>query len=332
LTEFDSNSLQRALAEGDGSPHPDADVLTAYAEGTLLPRERETVFSHLACCTVCRNVVSVADVSAEASREEKPFLVAHRARPAWRVVIPSLAAAAAIAVVSTVAVRHALKPPPIENPTMATTNSMEEKATAPIQSAPQHPVEKKQLARKTAPVSPALAPMAESAPATARAGSESYEASNAESRRSASAGRAPEQQRMMPQGASQMSALANTARSRALANAAMISVPRAHWRINEEGQPERAFIEGQWQPVPPSDSARMRVLSESAGEVWVGGEKSEVFRSFDNGTSWRLVSLPEKNGTAHTIAHIRFDSAHEVTIEATDGTTWTTTDGGESWR
>jgi photosystem II stability/assembly factor-like uncharacterized protein len=139
-----------------------------------------------------------------------------------------------------------------------------------------------------------------------------------------------EQEGMMAQAAPPMSALAHSSRSRALASAAMISVPRARWRINDQGQPERAFIEGQWQPVPPSDSARMRVVSESAGEVWVGGEKSQVFRSFDNGTSWRLVSLPEKNGTAHAIAHIQFDSAHEVTIEATDGTKWTTTDGGES--
>ena len=127
-------------------------------------------------------------------------------------------------------------------------------------------------------------------------------------------------------------AFANAVTARALASAQEASAARAHWRINEQGQPERAFGDGQWRPVLPGQSARMKVLAVFGGEVWVGGEESEVMRSFDNGVSWRMVSLPEKNGREHTIAHIRFDSAQEVAIEAADGTTWTTSDGGESWK
>jgi len=126
-------------------------------------------------------------------------------------------------------------------------------------------------------------------------------------------------------------AFANTTTSRTLARSPADSVARPHWRINQEGQPERAFGQGTWRPVLPNDSARMEVLAVFGGQVWVGGEKSEVFRSFDDGTGWRLVPLPEKQGSAHTIAHIRFESAQEITIEASDETTWTTADGGESW-
>jgi Photosynthesis system II assembly factor YCF48/Putative zinc-finger len=46
------------MAEPGG--HPDADLLTAFAERTLLPRERDAVLQHLAACVDCREAVSLA--------------------------------------------------------------------------------------------------------------------------------------------------------------------------------------------------------------------------------------------------------------------------------
>jgi len=40
--------------------HPDADLLTAFAEHSLTPREQEQVLGHLAVCAPCREVVAVA--------------------------------------------------------------------------------------------------------------------------------------------------------------------------------------------------------------------------------------------------------------------------------
>src|SRR3954467_5049252 len=40
--------------------HPDADLLTAFAEHLLAGSERERVLLHLAACTNCREVVSLA--------------------------------------------------------------------------------------------------------------------------------------------------------------------------------------------------------------------------------------------------------------------------------
>src|SRR4051794_7125203 len=42
-----------------GAHHPDADLLTAFAEQSLTKRERESVLSHLATCPTCREVVSL---------------------------------------------------------------------------------------------------------------------------------------------------------------------------------------------------------------------------------------------------------------------------------
>jgi hypothetical protein len=49
--------LRVAVAE---SRHPDADVLTAFAEKSLAERERGTVLDHLAQCRDCRDVVALA--------------------------------------------------------------------------------------------------------------------------------------------------------------------------------------------------------------------------------------------------------------------------------
>jgi hypothetical protein len=134
------------------------------------------------------------------------------------------------------------------------------------------------------------------------------------------------------QGPAPAAALSNTVTSAALASAPAGSIARPHWRINEQGQPERSFGNGPWEPVLPNQSARMRVVSIFLGEVWMGGENSTVMRTFDNGTTWRVVSLPEKDGRQHAIAHIRFESAEAITIEAADRTTWVSADGGASWK
>jgi hypothetical protein len=48
------------LAAPAPSDHPDADLLTAFSESSLAPRERAEVMRHLAACSVCREVTSLA--------------------------------------------------------------------------------------------------------------------------------------------------------------------------------------------------------------------------------------------------------------------------------
>lgn len=127
------------------------------------------------------------------------------------------------------------------------------------------------------------------------------------------------------------SAFSNVTPSKALASAPAMPVTRPHWRINEQGQPERSFDNGPWLPVLPSSAPRMLVLSTYLEEVWAGGENSMLMRSFDKGDTWRVVLLPEKKGNKHAISHIRFSNAETITIQASDGTTWVSSDGGKSW-
>ncbi len=129
MTPQDSNSLLRALAKGRAVDHPDADLLTGFAEKSLLAREREAVMAHLAGCAECREVLHLSAVELEQAREFElvaaaPGMAAPAMMPAAasapapierkgprvvRVWLPWAAVAASIAIVSVVALRYGLK-------------------------------------------------------------------------------------------------------------------------------------------------------------------------------------------------------------------------------
>jgi hypothetical protein len=58
---------ERLKAAPPAVNHPDADVLTAFAERALPDRERTLVLDHLALCSVCRNIMVLALPEADAA-------------------------------------------------------------------------------------------------------------------------------------------------------------------------------------------------------------------------------------------------------------------------
>ena len=60
MTTIPKIVLARLNADANARTHPDADVLTAFAEQGLTARERAGVFEHLARCADCREVVAMA--------------------------------------------------------------------------------------------------------------------------------------------------------------------------------------------------------------------------------------------------------------------------------
>jgi len=107
---------------------------------------------------------------------------------------------------------------------------------------------------------------------------------------------------------------------------------RVHWRINDAGQAERSFGNEPWQTVLPEKEFRTSVVSVSGSDVWLGGENLGLYHSRDNGTTWQSVRLPAKNGDTNAILHIRFQGSLTGTVEAADGITWSTVDGGRTWK
>lgn len=107
VKQFKPNELRSALAQSQVlGVHPDADALTAFAEGTLLARERMQVMKHLAGCAVCRELVSIAVSAAPGKAAVGPQLVSRSAGRGLRSWMPWMGIAAAITIVSTALLVH----------------------------------------------------------------------------------------------------------------------------------------------------------------------------------------------------------------------------------
>jgi|SRR5579859_436533 len=78
--------------------HPDADVLTAFAERSLQDVERTTVLEHLAHCGECREIVALALPSLQAA--EMPLVPSRRRWFTWPVLRWGFALAGVVVIVS----------------------------------------------------------------------------------------------------------------------------------------------------------------------------------------------------------------------------------------
>ena len=341
MKQFEPNSLHRELARGpQAGRHPDADMLAAFAEGSLLERERNEVLAHLAICMECREVLSLAgDAAPLPAIEAKPFLLPRPAHPPLRTWAPWVGLAAGILVVCSVA-RLQLQKPSVQHSTIAT-------VTPPSQPVPiQSPAPLKRSPKKAAAPAPSQQPKAPPQPQalptpdSIRAADSVMERGHGTERTRSSLGaKAPAEASatqaiaLRPSAPSQsVTSFAGSAETDALTTASVAATVRPHWRINEQGKPERSFGDGPWQAVLPSETSRMHVVSVANAQVWAGGEKSTLYRSPDNGITWNRVALPDKNGSEHVLVHIRFETIEAGTIEASDGTRWTSADGGNTWQ
>ena len=75
--------VRQRLQQADNAsvPHPDANVLTAFAESSLLPAERTSVLDHLSHCVECREVLAFALPAMEAGQAVLP--VPRRSGLSW---------------------------------------------------------------------------------------------------------------------------------------------------------------------------------------------------------------------------------------------------------
>src|SRR5260370_24348116 len=80
--------------------HPDADLLTAFAEHSLAGRERAHVVEHLARCGECREIVALALPATEAAAAGRLGSVAGSGWFSWPVLRWGVVAAGMVAVLS----------------------------------------------------------------------------------------------------------------------------------------------------------------------------------------------------------------------------------------
>lgn len=103
MTEIPKIVRQRLAMSPKPGPHPDADLLTAFAEQSLANRERDSVLTHLSQCAECREVVFLAAPQFEAAVETVPVRSHWLGWPALRW---GALAACAVVVVGAVSLRQ----------------------------------------------------------------------------------------------------------------------------------------------------------------------------------------------------------------------------------
>jgi hypothetical protein len=361
----ESNSLRRELARDQRTElHPDADILSAFAEGALLERERQGVLTHLAICAVCREALHVAASAAEIEQvmaERKP---AGSARPLLQGWFPWVVVAACALVASSVLLLQQMYQPGkgtgaetakvemrgVEQAPPATGVQRETPASVPPENRTrirENPYKSQDNHEVSIP-----SPAVEAAPQVQMGERFSAQAKAANSDQTWAGVSADAMKKLEPQAAEGEARSAQVATARVFraesgaphtAGASPVAsfAPRAatsnavlrpRWRINELGQLERAFGDGAWQQARLQGTSKLRVVSISGSEVWAGGEKLRLEHSRDNGANWETVALPSKGDDDHAIIHIRFQSSQDGVIETDNGMTWKTVDGGRTWQ
>jgi hypothetical protein len=358
---------QLARAQVPATPHPDADLLTAYYENSLGAAERQRVTEHVAVCPECREVLFLAQP------ESAPAQIVAKPAPARRFGWMVWASVAAVTVVigSAVVIQKTSKP---EQPvTVATTTKPTNIPSEHLEYLSPNAEAKKstrserdKLALARPPAKPMPTPESsklDSAPSEVAALDEKSKDSSAQAGGLAADQTTQNYQntvaaRQAPSGPAQANS-ANVTNVYTAQNTAPAAAPmqkarksevprdasaslgyaqstsdlmklesaRAHWRISKAGVLERSYVNNDWTPVSVGSDVVFRVISIVGNVVWAGGTNGSLYVSRDGGTHW----APIKIETTADIVSIHFDDEANGKIQTSDGKTWKTSDAGNSW-
>jgi hypothetical protein len=310
------------LAEGG---HPGPDLLAAFAERGVSASERDILLQHLAACSGCREILYAA--APEFSNAQTAYSAAPR-RPRLAFRWATLAASVIIvgSVIATNRGRFTRHSPPTIAEIAPAGNSANETAPRAISSTP--PSERlagSSQMRNPAKFQPPLKHMTAKPQAGLQfdeSGEVHFAAAPAAPARSSGADTAAKVS--PPQAQSQMNSLRQ-------ADAA--AVPSL-WKLSPDGSPLRSTDDARsWQVIPVQPGVHFRVVNTIGDEVWLGGSAGELFHSSDRGETWSKVEPAYAGAKLNSdIAGIAFRDAQNGALKTADGQTWTTSDGGKTWR
>lgn len=361
-----------ALQGSAGQAHPDANLLAAFAEQTLLEREHVSVSAHLAQCAECRETLALASVALE------PAVVHVTTKRHWFLEWRWVGAAAAACCVIAVALQYRVPPPPVEKPKLLVVRNGSAAAAPPAQppAAQQIAVAPKlkvESLNNTVQLPPAAHPAQEQSPPVVIAhldasASERYPAPAAA--RPVEPPAPPEQAKSLPpsalepketseavgaqkdiaafqaQGALQPQASAFARGLRAPVVTARkisrVSEPHVLWSINASpanagkahGVVERSLDSGQtWEAAPLTDDVSFRTVVSAGLNVWAGGTNGALFHSADGGAHWDRITVSDVSGRlTGAIVNIDAQDSNLLKITTSTGEKWISSDGGRQWK
>ena len=327
--------LLRRTARPDANvagPCLEAETLAAWTDGTLSDAERTAVERHTADCDRC-----LAMLSAMATTEPPPSVPTRRAWAGWRWLVPL--ATASIAITAWVVVRDAevpqrlappassqvdpVKPPPEtarpaqEQPREVAEGAKDAAAAAPVPIVP----EKRSQRRADDPAMAKALDRVQIAPDERRGERKEL---GAMSERVAVA--APSPPPAPPPPVSQSAAARFSSAPLVVVSQAD---PNVRWRLSGVSVERSLDAGATWQAQRvPTTSLLVAGSSPSRDVCWIVGEAGTVLVTTD-GETWRRVSFPEAGARLQSVVAT---AATHASVTTTDGRTYTTTDGGSTWR
>ncbi len=364
--------IDRLQTAASADPHPEPDLLAAWAEQSLVQHERQQVINHLANCPACRDVMVLAmPLHQTASRSLPPQVRAGwLSRPLLRWSFAGVAALAVLGVAllqydqrqkpNAAEVTSPLPPARLGDPSWrsfpASPNAPESSAESTSKPRIQvrqglPPGNARALGQASAETSAKNGVLAES-PESAAVATASDRSSDALVRRQASAGW-PYQTPANADVVKAKPAVAAPSSPGAQAMPAPPAMPlqtspslmmRAspRWSITATGGLQRSFDAGKtWEDVSISVTNEqiqakpvLRVVAAVGPEVWVGGSAAVLYHSIDSGNRWLQV-FPSSEGRitpTGDISRIEFSDPQNGKVATSTGEIWITADGGLTWQ
>jgi hypothetical protein len=348
---------QEQEKEIKSDPHPDANLLAAFAERSLAEAERSPLMQHLALCGDCREIVAFA--LPEVEDAVLPLAVAG-SRPNNWFRWPAVqwgAVAAGVLAVSLVAVQTTRHP----HGNLASTSGQSATGAADLSakqsSLPSSPVtvpafNQPKVEAKVRAVRPArhhAEPQVELAEDSTVAENQ-YPLISPGTAESLDIVKAKDP--VVPQSGS-ISSGSNSGGANSSASSAGIGAPaptlqtspvlmmRANprWEVTASGSLQRSFDGGNsWEAINPigsraTDAGVFRAISASGLEVWVGGSAGTLYHTADGGNHWSRITPSDGASTltGDIISILSSDALHG-SVSTSSGEEWTTEDAGQTWR
>jgi hypothetical protein len=347
MSDVPSRMLRKTLRDGLKPPSRestsgclDADVLAAWADGTLSRHDRARVESHAASCARCQAMLAAMATTAPPVPTRKWW---QTSTVRWLVPLATVSVVAVVVWVKTPSERLEVPAPqlivetnavpaPASEPEAraADVTAPKSKVAAPTPTTPQgaaRPAESSATVASAPPPAPVEQPAAPPVaatpppPAPARAAAPPVQSSFRTVIDSASA----ENVVIVPP-----TPVANRQSARSEVRSSIQSPNQdVRWRIVAGTVVERSTDGGiSWQTQ--STEGRVRLVAgvaPSATVCWLVGSGGVVLRSID-GRTWQRAAFPEMIDLTAIVA----TDASSATVTAADGRVFITVDGGQTWR
>lgn len=276
-------------------PHPDPELLAAFAERSLRRDERDHLLDHVAACSDCREALYLAQTDESA---QQVFSVRKQSRFAlrWATLAASLIIVAGVVITNRSVITEHHTTSTAAAPDTASSNEISPKESSGPQSvateayAKVRPQEKHMTARPQANLQ------------FDQSGEVHFAA-----------------------------APALTANADAGSTASAINSANSVWRL-ENGDVLRA-LDSNWQTIPVGKGEKFHAISSIGSDVWVGGIAGALYHSSDSGQHWTKIEPAITGHKLDTdITQITFSDSSKGVISTANGEVWSTSDGGRSWR